>query len=244
MKTVIVRGDQNWFDVAVQELGTVEGVFGLLGSADVLSDYPASGRLLKITDEVLALEYEPLDLQSAGSRALSSFKHVTVLQDQSWFDVSVNELGTVEGVFNLLGSADVLSDYPASGRLLKITQEVLALEYEQGNWSKSALQMPLIRSFKHVTVLQDQSWFDLALQELGSIEGVFGLLNPSGDTLDVNPSSGREVKILASAVIIKNNTAWYQQHSIKPATGISAGSTIVIGSGIGYWAIEVNFVVQ
>lgn len=171
MKTVIVKGDQSWFDVAVQELGTVEGVFGLLGSADVVSDYPASGRLLKITQEVLALEYEPLEVsQSAGSRAQSTFKRVIVLQDQSWFDVS--------------------------------------------------------------------------LQELGSIEGVFGLLNPSGDTLDVNPSSGREVKILASAVIIKNNTAWYQQHSIKPATGISAGSTIVIGSGIGYWAIEVDFEVQ
>ena len=242
MKTVIVRGDQSWFDLAVQELGTVEGVFGLLGSADVLSDYPASGRLLKITDEVLALEYEPLDLQSAGSRALSSFKHVTVLQDQSWFDVAVQELGTVEGVFDLIGSADVLSDYPASGRLLKITQEVLALEYEPLDLQSAGSRA--LSSFKHVTVLQDQSWFDVAVQELGSIEGVFGLLNPSGDTLDVNPSSGREIKVLASDVIIKNNTAWYQQHGVKPSTGISAGSTIVIGSGVGYWAIEVNFVVS
>ncbi len=243
MKTVIVRGDQSWFDVAVQELGTVEGVFGLLGSADVLSDYPASGRLIKITEEVLAMEYMLLEEPLRGSStARRVFKHVTVLQDQSWFDLAVQELGTVEGVFGLLGSADVLSDYPASGRLLKITEEVLALEYEPLDLQSAGSRA--LSSFKHVTVLQDQSWFDVSLQELGSIEGVFGLLNPSGDTLDVNPSCGREVKILASAVIIKNNTAWYQQHSIKPATGISAGSTIVIDSGIGYWAIEVNFVVQ
>jgi hypothetical protein len=171
-----------------------------------------------------------------------------VSDGQSWLDVAVQELGSVEGVFEMMthGRApgtcqDVLSDYPDSGRLIKITEEVLALEYEQPQVNRFNGLRP-IEGF--VTVLQDQSWFDLAVQELGSVEGVFGMMTHGRapgtcqDLLDGIPTSGRVVKVMASDIVVKNYVDYYQQKGITPVTGL-----LTDYGGIGFWRIGVDFVV-
>jgi hypothetical protein len=89
---------------------------------------------------------------------------------------------------------------------------------------------------KTVTVAGDQSWFDVAVQELGTIEGVFGLLG-SVDRLDENPIQARIIKL--PDVIVKSNVDYYSRRGIIPATGNLR--EVTIAEGIGYWAIGYNF---
>lgn len=93
---------------------------------------------------------------------------------------------------------------------------------------------------KEVIVSEGQSWFDVAIQELGSVEGVFALM-VSADVLSENPVTGRVIKILQTDVLNKNGADYYETNGIKPCTGLLTGSAT--GGGIGYWVIGVDFVV-
>lgn len=89
---------------------------------------------------------------------------------------------------------------------------------------------------KTVSVRGDQSWFDVAVQELGTVEGVFGLLG-SADRLDINPVQATIIKL--PVVLIKGNVDYYIRRGIIPATGHL--EEVTIAEGIGYWAIGYNF---
>jgi len=89
---------------------------------------------------------------------------------------------------------------------------------------------------KTVIVKEDQSWFDVAVQELGTVEGVFGLLG-SADRLDENPAPSTIIKL--PDVIVKSNVDYYGRRSIIPATGHI--EEVTIAEGIGYWVIGYNF---
>ena len=71
-----------------------------------------------------------------------------------------------------------------------------------------------------VTAGTNQTLFDIALQEMGSIEGVFELLaaNPSL-ALDANIAPLTELNI-PGAIINRQVTDYYSKNNIKPATGI------------------------
>ena len=70
-----------------------------------------------------------------------------------------------------------------------------------------------------VATHQDQSVFDIAVQEYGSVEAVFDVLkaNP-GMRLDSIPSSGT-ILALEGDVIRQDIVDYYSKYNIKPATG-------------------------
>lgn len=94
---------------------------------------------------------------------------------------------------------------------------------------------------KAVTVKENQSWFDLALQETGSIENMF-LLMQATDAVDVTPTTGRKLLVDASWVTSKTNVDNFTKVSSFPATALT--TVIVEGDGIGYWTIGTTFEVQ
>ncbi len=90
---------------------------------------------------------------------------------------------------------------------------------------------------------QGQSLLDIALQAYGSIEGVFGLLadNPTKLTAITDcPTPGTELKVTGK-VLNKYVVNEYSDYNIVPATAILASE--VNQTGIGYWAIGVDFIV-
>lgn len=87
------------------------------------------------------------------------------------------------------------------------------------------------------TSQQGQTYFDIALQVYGSIEGVFGL---TGGSISDQPEPGTALTA-SGAVINKYVVNEYLNNNIIPATG--ADSTIT-NEGIGYWIIENDFIVQ
>jgi len=71
----------------------------------------------------------------------------------------------------------------------------------------------------NITTYQHQSVFDLAIQEYGSIEGVFDLLAANlGLEFDSDIVSGTELKI-DGEIINQDIVDYYKKYNIKPATG-------------------------
>jgi hypothetical protein len=71
-----------------------------------------------------------------------------------------------------------------------------------------------------IKVLQGQTFFDIAIQELGSAEGAFELavLNGLSVTDDLDP--GQELQL--PAVVNRSISEYYANKGIKPATGFDS----------------------
>jgi len=80
--------------------------------------------------------------------------------------------------------------------------------------------------YSQITTYDRQTAFDIALQEWGSIEGVFELLvaNP-GLSLDSNIPAGTVLRI-EGTVISQPVVDFYKKNDIKPATGNVEGQSV------------------
>lgn len=85
---------------------------------------------------------------------------------------------------------------------------------------------------KAINILEQQTLFDISLQELGSAEGVFDLLMANSTLkLDSELASGQEV-IINSSILNASLVDTYTRSSIKPGNGIGA-LIQVLGTGDG-----------
>lgn len=124
MKTVTVTDGESWFDVAARALGTVEGMFEVMTPADSPDTLPYAGRVIRVSDAVLATEYETIQERTIARR-LNPWRRVAVRSMQTWFDIALQELGAMDGVFDCLGSSDVLSTNPVTGRVLALANNAV-----------------------------------------------------------------------------------------------------------------------
>ena len=184
-----------------------------------------------------------------------------VKEGQTLFDISLQELGSIEGVFELaMLNGFNMTDDLVPGQKLKLP-EVIEYDIQQYYKNKSinpatllTYQAQLISSevdtiirnidviqSNSIPALQGQSLFDIALQTTGSVEAAFdmALLNLIAITDDIE--AGRE---LTKVSVINNQIAsYYSDKNIKPATFIQGAIGDDIG-GIEYWAIETEFLVS
>ena len=89
------------------------------------------------------------------------------------------------------------------------------------------------------TIIDQQNLLDIALQETGSIEGVFELATANDIAVSDEIPAGTELKVP------EGNTnpdvlRQYKANDIKPATGNIKDAEIL--DGIGYWYIEMDFI--
>ena len=73
---------------------------------------------------------------------------------------------------------------------------------------------------KTVIALQDQTLFDIALQEMGSIEGVFDILAANAFLrLDMAIAAGTNI-LVPKTVINASVVDYYQRNNIRPVSGL------------------------
>lgn len=95
------------------------------------------------------------------------------------------------------------------------------------------------------TVLSSQSIFDLAVQELGSVEAAFELALLNDLSLTDNLTAGQMLELSD-----KQNRAvadYYAANGLKPATGLTEERINAItngGEGVEFWGIEYDFIVN
>jgi hypothetical protein len=95
---------------------------------------------------------------------------------------------------------------------------------------------------KTVKVLQGQSIFDIAIQELGSAEGAFDLAVLNGISITDELTPGQELAL--PTVVNKQIASYYANKGLKPATALTLTNMPAALGGIDYWAIETAFMVS
>lgn len=180
------------------------------------------------------------------------------LNGQSFIDLAVQQCGSVDSavLFALLNDAS-LSDTELTGELIAppiankkiaslFSKQQLkpatilsaAIENNQVDFVASSSAISSTENSNYVTALGGQSLIDIAIQTCGSVESavLYALLNEVSIT-DVVETKTLQRPNIAKPEIVK----WFAVNNAKPASSILGESA---GSGIGYWAIGVDFIVS
>lgn len=97
---------------------------------------------------------------------------------------------------------------------------------------------------RSITVLHNQSLLDVCLQHYGSISPLFLLAVANNISVTTTLTAGTVLNIPTSP---EKNTAilnYYTNKNVKPATALTPLALTQENTGIGYWAININFIVQ
>ncbi len=73
---------------------------------------------------------------------------------------------------------------------------------------------------KTITVLANQTLFDIALQVYGDIDGVFDLCRDNDIQFFEPVEAGQAIVIREENIINKNIVKYYKRHGICPASGV------------------------
>ena len=162
---------------------------------------------------------------------------VKILVGMNAIDAAIATAGSAEDIFAFCALNGIgLTDALTPGEVLQGTGFVYLLS--------SSITNPQITT-KPVKVLPGQTLLDLAMQTMGSVEAVFVLaqLNNRSVTADLVAGTAINYSLTPyNAAVVKI----YSDNGFKPASGLSIpgpGKPALL-SGIGYWAIEYDFVVQ
>jgi hypothetical protein len=88
------------------------------------------------------------------------------------------------------------------------------------------------------TVLTEQSIFDLAIQEAGTIEAAFAIAVANNISITALPDAGERVSGIEA--IERPVTNYYANKGLIPATANLIGLEF---EGIGYWGVEIDFII-
>lgn len=89
-------------------------------------------------------------------------------------------------------------------------------------------------------ILSGQSLVDIALQECGSVEGVFALALANEISLTAMLTAGNNLLLVNVATPTVTN--YYSVRSLRPATDIT-DSSVKLG-GVGYMGVDIDFIVS
>ena len=95
-----------------------------------------------------------------------------------------------------------------------------------------------------ITVKDRQSLFDIAIQYLGSVEGVWLLAEKNNISITDELEDGTILKYDSTDIIDTKVAEHYAQERVSPATDIDdkeLNTLLYGGEGIGYWRVEKNF---
>jgi len=142
---------------------------------------------------------------------------VIVVNGQSIFDVAVQAYGSVLGVFDMIERNEIASPWSTtlpSGTVLEVSGEKIVEPIR----SAVKVMKNEDRNYK-ITAASGQSIWDLAIQEYGSIEGVFILQeNNSSVITEFNQSLVGSVLKIQNDVVNKAVYDYYVANKIIPST--------------------------
>ncbi|MCT4698089.1 hypothetical protein [Tenacibaculum haliotis] len=97
-----------------------------------------------------------------------------------------------------------------------------------------------------ITVLNRQSFLDVAVLITGSVENAFKIANANNKAPSETINAGDKITIPPGVILNKDIVNHYKEEEILPATGLTQEhkDTITGCEGIGCWAIGIDFKVS
>ena len=165
--------------------------------------------------------------------------NTNILPNENIFDVAIRVYGHNQGIFNIVKDNDLsFSSEPGPGIELIIDETANYSEFLPANVILAGKQQKV-----EIAAQPNQNIYDLAIQQYGSIEGVFLLVKNNNISLSTKVEVGFNLDATGEPVV-KLVYKWFRSKA-NPATG----SEIIVDAqpvleGIDYWAIEIDFIVQ
>jgi hypothetical protein len=185
------------------------------------------------------------------------------LEGQTLFDIAIQSCGSAEAAFDFAVLNGVsLTDEPTLIDVVPgIIDADIAAYFAKKNIQPATaagvipdLVTTPVDSFisyesalnsDEVVVLDGQSFFDLATIYCGSPELAYEFAELNQMPVTAELEAGKVIK----KPIVKNKrvAAYYSEKALQPATNvtvINGGGELPIDEGIGYWAIEIDFIIS
>jgi hypothetical protein len=126
---------QNIWDLALSAYGSIEGVFNVVkdNSMDFIAD-PVSGQEIKFQDNI---KYYPFKEVNLSYETLRTTYNAIVEDGQNIWDLSIQEYGAIDQVFNLFKLNPLLNSMnavPLSGDVLTIFTKPVIEDYKSLNY--------------------------------------------------------------------------------------------------------------
>ncbi len=165
-------------------------------------------------------------------------KSINIKAGENLFDAAIRMYGDMSGLLHLVEFNNV-----------GFTDEIRAGQVISGDdisFEKKTVNVILLTEIipNSIEVEAGQSLFDIAVQEYGSIEGLFHLTQDNNLSLteELEPAKSISVRTEASK---QNVVDFFKGRNLKPATGLTPTENEQLKpEGIEYWAIEYDFVVS
>jgi hypothetical protein len=188
-----------------------------------------------------------------------------VLEGQTLIDIAIQHCGSADAVYDIsvLNGLSVTDELvPGTALILPnvVNAEIVIYYDNKGLCSATALVaqaelvLSVVDTFISIApvakkgvciVLDNQDLLDVAVEYCGSADAAYdiALLNDLTVTDDLTP--GIELKL--PSVVNKKIASYYKTKGLEPATGITMNSENPLPvslEGIGYWAIETDFIIS
>ncbi|MBE9468967.1 MAG: hypothetical protein IMY72_11710 [Bacteroidetes bacterium] len=124
MPTTELHTGETIIDVAIREYGNISGIFNLTKDNDLsFSSYVAPGSELIIDDTADYSEFQGISYEQIKQEQKN---FVATLSGQNIFDISIQEFGTIEGIFNIIKNNNYsLSTKINAGTSINTTGDVI-----------------------------------------------------------------------------------------------------------------------
>lgn len=186
-----------------------------------------------------------------------------VLEGQSLFDIAIQSCGSAEAAFELsvLNGVSLTDDVNVELLVPGIIDADIAAYFAKNGLHPataagiipdlvpapvdSYISYESIMQSNEVVVLEGQSFFDLAIVYCGSAEFAYEFAELNEMSVTDEPDTGMRLKKPTSNN--KRIATYYADKALQTATATtytSGGSELPSDEGIGYWAIEIDFIVS
>lgn len=186
-----------------------------------------------------------------------------VLEGQSLFDIAIQSCGSAEAAFEfaVLNGVSLTDDVDVELLVPAVIDTDIASYFANKGLQPatapgiipdlvptpvdSYISYESILQSDEVVVLEGQSFFDLATMYCGSPEMAYEFAELNEMAVTDEPETG--AKLNKPAVNNKRIAAYYSDKALQPATSTtytSGGGELPTDEGIGYWAIEIDFIVS
>lgn len=97
-----------------------------------------------------------------------------------------------------------------------------------------------------IVVLNNQTLLDIAIRYYGTVEAVLAIAILNGISITEELVPGQTLQLPNTDFGFKEVVAFFEVNKIQPATALTQEDTAITegDSGIGFWEIENNFIVQ
>ena len=186
-----------------------------------------------------------------------------VLEGQSLFDIAIQSCGSAEAAFDLavLNGVSLTDDVTVDLSVPVVIDADVASYFAKKNIQPataagiipdlivtpvdSLISYESILQSDEVIVLEGQSFFDLATMYCGSPELAYEFAELNEMAVTDEPATGMQLK--KPIMNNKRIATYYAEKALQPATATTyttGGGELPTDEGIGYWAIEIDFVVN